>query len=180
MARVRVRALVTALATASVMTVSTGGTALAGAEEVEFTRLINRARTAHGLEPLRVSIDLVDHARRHTERMIAAGGLFHSSDLAGASTEWEALGENVGRGPDPGRLHAAFMASPGHRQNVLGDYDWVGVAAYHDAGGVLYVTVAFERSDPSREGSEVDPKANGNGGWCFPGRLLTGDSVCLE
>ncbi|MGH2703523.1 MAG: CAP domain-containing protein [Actinomycetota bacterium] len=40
---------------------------------------------------------------------------------------WQALGENVGVGGDVEALHRAFMDSPGHRTNFLGDYERVGI-----------------------------------------------------
>lgn len=115
------------------------------AEEGTFVSLINQSRSSAGLAPLTVASELVGYARSHTDQMIAAGKIFHSSNaqLAGASSGWSALGENVGMGPDPQVLHNAFMGSPSHRANILGNYNYVGVGAAHAPDGTLFVTVIF-------------------------------------
>lgn len=131
--------------------VFTGTAAVASAspsEEAEFVALINQSRSGAGLAPLSVHNDLVIGARNHTAEMISAGNIFHSSSaqLSAVTTGWKVLGENVGRGPNPGVLHSAFLASPSHKANILGAFDRVGVGVAHDAGGKLYVTVIFMQS----------------------------------
>ena len=128
-----------------------GTTAVAAAspsEESEFVSLINQSRGAAGLGSLSVHNDLVLGARNHTAEMIAAGTIFHStsSQLSSVTSGWSVLGENVGKGPNPSVLHRAFMESPSHKANVLGDYDRVGVGVGVDADGKLYVTVIFMKS----------------------------------
>lgn len=131
--------------------VFTGTTAVAAAspsEESEFVALINQSRGAAGLGSLSVHNDLVIGARSHTGEMIAAGTISHSTSaqLSSVTSGWSVLGENVGKGPSPSVLHRAFMESPSHKANVLGDYDRVGVGVAHDADGKLYVTVIFMKS----------------------------------
>lgn len=114
-------------------------------DESQFVSLINQTRAAAGLSPLSSYGDLVDDARRHTADMIAEGSIFHSSQsqLASATTGWSQLGENVGMGPNPSVLHSAFMSSPSHKANILGDYDRVGVGADRADDGTMFVTVIF-------------------------------------
>lgn len=133
---------------AGAMVLATAVPALASAEESEFIALINQSRTAQGLGPLSDFWDLTDDARVHTADMIAAGQIYHSSNaqLSGYTTGWAKLGENVGMGPNPSLLHQAFMSSPGHRANILGDFDRVGVGAARSADGTLFVTVLFMQS----------------------------------
>lgn len=121
----------------------------ARSEEARFLAMANDERVSHGLAPLTVYHDLVDDAGEHTARMMAAGDLFHSKDLGRVTTDWLLLGENVGYGPTVEALHAAFMASPSHRRNVLGDFDRVGIAADRSPGGRLYVTFVFMKSAPA-------------------------------
>ena len=56
--------------------------------------------------------------------------------------------ENVGRAGGPGEAHAAFMASPGHRANLLAAgarRGAIGIVAAADVAGDFYVTeVLFE------------------------------------
>lgn len=128
-----------------------GTTAVAAAspsEEAEFVSLINQSRNAAGLGSLSVHNDLVLGARNHTAEMIAAGTIFHSTSaqLSSVTSGWSVLGENVGKGPNPSVLHRAFMESPSHKANVLGDYDRLGVGVGRDADGKMYVTVIFMKS----------------------------------
>ena len=114
-------------------------------EDAGFVAQINTSRAAAGLNPLLEHWDLVDDARRHTTEMMTAGSLFHSStdQLTAVTVGWSLIGENVGRGSDVDGLHQAFMDSPTHRDNVLGDYSFVGVASDRTPEGALYVTVLF-------------------------------------
>jgi hypothetical protein len=120
----------------------------APSDEAEFVTLINQSRAQAGLAPLSSYADLVDDARRHTAQMIGEGTIFHSSssELAAATTGWTLIGENVGMGPNPSLLHVAFMNSQGHRENILGPYDRVGVGAERSPEGTLFVTVLFMQS----------------------------------
>jgi len=113
--------------------------------EGEFLAKINATRSANGLAPLVVDGGLRSHARNHTQDMINAGEIFHSSsgELAAAGgTGWDKIGENVGRGQSPDSLHTAFMNSAGHKKNILGDYNYVGIGT-GSSDGYLYVTVVF-------------------------------------
>lgn len=127
----------------------TSAVALASpSEEAEFVSLINQSRASAGLAPLSVHNDLVVGARTHTGRMIPTGTIFHSTSeqLSAVTSGWLVLGENVGKGGSTSSLHNAFMASPSHKANILGDYDRVGVGVGHDDGGKIYVTVLFMKS----------------------------------
>ena len=116
--------------------------------EAEFVAAINQSRSAAGLAPLTVHGDLVAGARAHTAEMIPTGTIFHStsSQLASVTSGWSVLGENVGKGPDASVLHRAFMESPSHKANILGDFDRVGVGVALDGASTMYVTVLFMKS----------------------------------
>ena len=111
--------------------------------DLEFVALLNAERVAAGLNELVPYDDLVDDAAIHTSEMLARGDIYHSSDLTKFTTGWQTIGENVGYGPNVEKLHKAFMASPTHRANILGDYDRVGIASEVDSNGRIYVTVLF-------------------------------------
>lgn len=115
------------------------------ASEAGFLAEINASRAAEGLGPLSVDSGLRTHARNHTQDMMDSGGIYHSTSdelRAAAGSGWTKLGENVGRGGSVSSLHTAFMNSSGHRANILGDYNKVGIGT-GTTGGVLYVTVVF-------------------------------------
>lgn len=111
--------------------------------ESSFIAAINRERAAAGLQNVAVSGDLTAAARKHSGVMAAAADLHHNPDLGGAVGGWRKIGENVGRGPSVDAIHNAFMASPGHRDNIL-DPDWseVGVGVV-EAGNTIWVTEMF-------------------------------------
>jgi hypothetical protein len=117
-------------------------------DEAQFVSLINQSRADAGLAALTGYADLTDDARVHTADMIASGQVFHSSaaQLGSYTSGWSLLGENVGMGPNPQLLHQAFLNSPSHRANIMGDYDLVGVGADRSANGVMFVTVVFMKS----------------------------------
>ncbi|MGH8945234.1 MAG: CAP domain-containing protein [Acidimicrobiia bacterium] len=133
----------TALA-AALVTMGLGLSAGASAEG-DFLAKINAERSSRGLNTLSVDGGLASHARNHTQDMINAGGIYHSSEAelkAAAGSGWSSIGENVGRGGSVSSLHKAFMDSPGHRANILGDYNYAGIGT-GTSNGVLYVTVVF-------------------------------------
>lgn len=120
----------------------------AGADEVELLRLHNDARAAHGRPALADDILAREVARSWARTLADSGHLRHNPNVANEVTawvtrDWTMIGENVGRGPSARVLHDAFMNSAGHRNNVLGDYNRVGVGAARDGGGQLWVAVVF-------------------------------------
>ena len=131
---------------AALATVTLGLSAAADpASEAGFLAKINASRAANGLAALSVDGGLRSHARKHTQDMIDADKIYHSTGdelKAAAGAGWSKLGENVGRGGTVDSLHKAFMASPGHKANILGDYNYAGIGTA-SSDGVLYVTVVF-------------------------------------
>jgi uncharacterized protein YkwD len=109
---------------------------------------MNAARAAHGLRPLRRNPELAVAARHHSLEMARAGYFAHASANGGSFAvrvrEWYrvvgrrwAVGENLlWSTPTIGGLQAVdlWLASPGHRANVLGrSWKDVGCAAVHVA-----------------------------------------------
>jgi hypothetical protein len=123
----------------------------AGADSTLLSR-INASRAAAGKPPVEVYWDLTDDARAHTARMLADGKVYHNPSLSSVTGVWEALGENVGIGFDANQLHDAFMGSPGHRANILGDYNYVGIGTAIDDDGLVWATVIFMRAEPGLNG----------------------------
>jgi hypothetical protein len=111
--------------------------------EQELVRLINRERAAAGRSTLRVELQMTRIARDWSTTMRGRGALSHRPSLgAVVDGDWRRLGENVGVGQEIARLHRAFMDSPGHRANVLGDFTGVGVGVVQD-GSRIWVTANF-------------------------------------
>lgn len=144
-----VRKLSIVLVALVVMTVGLALPAQAGTEGA-FLSKINASRSAAGLSPLSMSSELVPDARAHSAEMMAAGTIYHSSNLAGVASGWESLAENVGAGPSVDGLHTAFMNSSGHRRNILGDFNYAGVGV-KEADGQIWVTVIFMKKGSAPE-----------------------------
>lgn len=109
-----------------------------------FKNKINDARAAKDRPKLRLDPELSRVALKQTRAMVKEGFLHHTPNLGKRVTRWDSLGENVGYGGTVESLHKAFMASPGHKANILaGKYRFVGVAA-KKSGNFLWVTVVFE------------------------------------
>jgi uncharacterized protein YkwD len=118
----------------------------------------NQARAAAGVGALSVSGDLSAAATRQAQDMAASGVLYHTPNLSSAVCCWVVLGENVGEGPSAARLHAAFMASPEHRANILrSSFTQIGVGYAIDHRGTLWVSEMFRR--PSGTVTVVKPVA---------------------
>lgn len=131
--------------TATAQTSQGGCWEVKGAER-GFAKRINNVRGVAKRGTLRLDPELSRAARLHTREMVKQDKLYHtpSDKLGRRVTNWTVLGENVGVGGDVESLHAAFMASPAHADNVLYDsFRHMGVGTYK-ADGKLWVTVIFE------------------------------------
>ena len=107
---------------------------------------VNADRAANHAAALSVNEMLVNKAESWAQGLLAGSGnvclassLHHSTLSTGAPAGWKELGENVGCLTSPnsadaeiGPLEAGFMASPGHRANIVNpafNYGGMGVAS---------------------------------------------------
>ena len=125
------------------------------AAELAFSRRINVSRDRSGLGPLTVNLALTRVARAWSDRMAADGKISHNPQVASqVDGDWTRLGENVGFSSRSGitttefvdRLHTAFLESPGHRANIMGDFNQVGIGV-RMTGDTMWVTVNFMKAD---------------------------------
>jgi len=147
------RALLTRLAVASAVGVTSLGGALALAAPADavtsdasayFAR-INAERVNHGLPALTMRSDLNAVAQGWANHMAAANTLSHNPNLTSQVANWQTVGENVGEGPDVATLDTAFWNSPEHKANILdSSYKDVGIGTTF-ADGILWITVDFRR-----------------------------------
>ena len=144
----RVIAFFTSLALVVAMLVLGAATARpAGATTTEatVTSKINAARANHGRHRLTTRSDLVAVARGQAQRMASRNTLYHNPSLAQQVRNFRWVGENVGYGPSVSAVHLAFMASPGHKANILdSDYTEVGVGAVW-ANGRVWIAQVFRQ-----------------------------------
>lgn len=140
------RLIVVAVATMALLVAGSLVAAAGTDAENGFVDLINADRRAAGAGALVVEDDLVAVARSHVKSMAEAGEIFHNSRLGYEIDNHYMVGENVGRGGDVVSLHGAFMASDGHRANILNPvYDSVGVGVTYREE-IQYVVVVFRHS----------------------------------
>jgi len=115
----------------------------ASPSEDGFAQKINDERSARRLAILAYDSGLLEVARAHSKRMADEGRLYHNSNLPHQIADWEAIGENVGRGPSVEAIHQAFMNSPSHQSQILGS-DYRGYAVgVHQVGEEIWVTELF-------------------------------------
>ncbi len=139
----RTLALLSTVAVAAVLLLGTGGASPAAAAPGTWLSRINDFRGQNGLGPLaedRVSSDV---AQRWTATMAANDNLAHNTQVGQqVTTPWTRLGENVGYGTDEASLFQAFVNSSGHRANLLGAFNGVGIGQV-SSGGRLWTTHVF-------------------------------------
>src|SRR5262245_34475034 len=107
--------------------------------------MINQSRAQAGRWPVEFHGDLWFKAQAWSDRMAADQYLHHSNLTDGVSQlPWRKLGENVGVGYALGALHNAFMASAGHRANILDPaFTQSAVGVTRDWYGRYWVTQEF-------------------------------------
>lgn len=115
---------------------------------------IDQARAAAGRAPLDVDGRLVDIASAWTDEQVRRNTMAHNPAME-AEYAWgvSRAGEIVGRSTWPGasdeqmalRIVEAWMASGGHRAQILGDFTDLGIGVGR-RGDTLYATVDFVKA----------------------------------
>jgi uncharacterized protein YkwD len=138
--RVR-RAVIIVIALSSVVGLAAGCTPRDS--PVADVVMVNQARAARGLGPLRWHGELAAKAQDWARYMASQGRLIHSTLTAGISPGWNALAENVGYGTSVASVHDGFMASKMHRDSILSSrYREIGVGVV-SSGGRIWVVEVF-------------------------------------
>jgi uncharacterized protein YkwD len=119
------------------------------ASEIEryVARLANEERVERGLDPLRIELNLNRSAELHSRWMLESDIFSHTGvngsdhddriraagfDMTGSWRTGENLGVKSIGGPagyfdEIDAIHEGWMNSPGHRANILGEYEVLGV-----------------------------------------------------
>ncbi|UJR81665.1 Transporter [Sandaracinus amylolyticus] len=121
--------------------------------EQEQLRLTNDERVRAGLSPLVCDPGLTRAARLHSQDMCDQGYFDHDSldgrtfrdRIDAQDVTWRAIGENIARGqPTPADVHEAWMNSPGHRANIMGEqFGRIGIGHVACGGTGPYWTQDF-------------------------------------
>jgi uncharacterized protein YkwD len=117
-------------------------------DEARLFELTNQSRAANGLGPLAYDGAATGVARAWAQELANSGNLRHNPNLvaqvdAHVTRDWTRLGENVGYAGSIDSVHNAYMNSAGHRANILGAYNRVGVGAARGGDGRVWTTVVF-------------------------------------
>ncbi len=139
------------------------------AAEEAFVALINTERSQRGLSTLTLDPMLTATARAHSQEMCGQNYFDHQSPTPGMTSpmdrylasarqlglpqpEYLLVGENIYYCSvfndiyNVDYAHRAFMASPGHRANILEPrFSKVGIGIYRNAKGEFWVTEMFSR-----------------------------------
>ena len=127
--------------------------------------LTNAERQKAGLAPLAANAQLANAAQAYSEVLASTGCFEHTCgpvpdfaerDVQAGYTGWTAIGENIAAGyPSPEAVVAGWMASPGHRANILSPrFTELGVGVVTGGGKLgTYWTQEFG----TRPGAALDP-----------------------
>jgi uncharacterized protein YkwD len=108
---------------------------------------VNRSRTTRDRRAITTNGLMNQRAMKWAQHLAACQCLEHRAAPYGVPDGWCAAAENVGRSGDGGSLaavHGAFMASSGHRANILRrGWSDLGVGVAKDGQGEHFVVHVF-------------------------------------
>ncbi len=113
----------------------------------ELLTLTNQARAAAGAPALRIDASLTAVAQAWSNQMAASGVMSHNPNTsAQIPAGWQSWGENVGytKPAVASYLHDAWMASEGHKHNLLNPaFQYIGIGWAVDGSGRGWGTQVF-------------------------------------
>ncbi len=117
--------------------------------------LVNAERANAGVGPVVWDEPATDVAYAHSVDMDVRNFFSHTNPdglgpgdrINAAGIRWTAWGENIARGQDsPGAVMSGWMASPGHRDNILNaNFTHLGVGVHSASGGPWWTQVFLRR-----------------------------------
>lgn len=146
---VRIAVAVLSLAAVLMLSTTSADAATDSQQESRYLTLMNEHRVRNGLAPLQLDAAMSNQSRDWSRSMASNQQLAHDPNYPQTTCEpvtgWEACAENVGRGYDMDSLAQAFLNSAGHRHNIEGNYNRVGIGVKQDPNGQIWITVRFLR-----------------------------------
>ncbi|MDR1464943.1 MAG: CAP domain-containing protein [Oscillospiraceae bacterium] len=138
-------------ATAPTVKPTTAKTAALEDYAAEVARLVNAERAKQGLPPLAYARDsLTAAAQVRAEELPRSfshtrpNGSSCFSVLDAYGIDYQGVGENIAYGQiNPAEVMDSWMHSTGHRENILGSFDRIGIGVARDADGRLYWSQLF-------------------------------------
>lgn len=132
--------------------------------ERDLLALVNEERRQHGLSELAADHLLRFAARQHAGRMAEAGKLVHDLEgepplalrVAETGLRFDRVAENISSADNVFSAHAGFMASSGHRANILNpEHSALGVGVIQRKGQ-LWIVEDFARRLPQYTAAEAE------------------------
>ena len=120
--------------------------------EQKAVMLLNSARKAEGLEPLKVNLLLsklaadyaLDMNRRKFFAHVDPDGKDPFDRMAAIGIDYPNAGENIALSPDVETAHKMLMDSPLHRENIMQPkYTEIGIGVRPDSRGGVYLVQEF-------------------------------------
>lgn len=126
----------------------------------EILYYVNQYRAKHHLSPLKMNNLISQQAAKHSQDMASHRLAFGHTNFNGRIKRlYTEIGECRGGAEnvafyktDAKKLVDAWVASPGHRRNILGGYNLTGIGIAHSKKGWAYYTQIFLRSDATKQG----------------------------
>ncbi|SDB41849.1 Cysteine-rich secretory protein family protein [Flavobacteriaceae bacterium MAR_2010_188] len=117
--------------------------------EIEILEMINAYRIENGLNPMRQNTVVKSVAFTHTDYMVTTNDVSHENfferrDMLMEHEKAESVSENVGYGYSSARAVVdAWIASPGHQAQLVGDYTEFDISAEKNTEGRWFFTNMF-------------------------------------
>jgi uncharacterized protein YkwD len=144
--------------------------------ELEVVDLVNAERSQLGLAPLQMDVRLMEAAQLHSDDMASNDFVGHTGSNGSSPGQrieaagyqpWLAWGENVAAGQTtPAQVVSAWLASPGHRANILStNFVHIGVGHAFDSTATYdrYWTQTFGRTSSPLQSALANCPACSNG-----------------
>lgn len=121
--------------------------------EGDVLKYTNELRTANHKPVLLMKEEISKIARKHSENMAAGKVAFghdgfdkRELEVKKSVNEVSLIAENVAYGATTAKeVVDLWNGSKGHRENMLGDYKYIGIGTATDSKGVIYYTQIFAR-----------------------------------
>jgi uncharacterized protein YkwD len=127
--------------------IQSGSSMTIAALELSIHQQIDRYRQSLNLPPLTIDPTVSAQARAHSQEMAQAGTLSHTMDSVDRQRKYPTAAENIASiqdSPQPDLVAVQdWIASPGHKQHILGNYNLTGIGVAKNAQGEYFFTQIF-------------------------------------
>ena len=131
--------------------IQSGSSMTIAALELSIHNQIDRYRQSLNLPPLTIDPTVSAQARAHSQEMAQAGTLSHTMDSVERQRKYPTAAENIAStqaDPQPDLIAVQdWLASPAHKQHILGNYNLTGIGvAKNDRGEYFFTQIFINKS----------------------------------